>query len=136
MKEIMFLAVLRVYGIKLEDVIQAFNQLTVEAKDDGLLWVANDSIGHRHVRWIGDVEEAILDEIEDWRGSYSIGYNPEMVTEVEFVSATSGSILRWTRNRHGFFEGVEDSNFGVFEYQEGRPYYRGVYYKAFMEALS
>ena len=135
MKEIAFLALLRVQRVRLEDVIQAFNRLTIESKSDGLLWVANESVGHRYVRWIGDPEQAILDEVEDWRGSYCLGYNPEMVTEVEFVSATSGSILRWTRNRYGLFEGIEDSNFGVFEYQEGRPHYRGVYYKAFMEAL-
>ena len=138
MKQILALALMRVEGIKLEDVIQAFNRLTVEAKDNTLLWVANESVGGRYVRWIGEPDEAILDEVEDWNNSYCIGYNPAMVTEVEFISATSKSILRWTRNGYGLFEGRYhlDSDEGVFEYQEGCPGYQGAYYRAFMEALA
>ena len=120
------------------EVHKAFNRLTEQSKPDGLLWVADNSIGGRYVRYIGEFDEAVLDEVEDYNDSYCLGYNPEMVTEVEFISATSKSILRWTRNGYGLFEGRYhlSSDEGVLEYQEGAPGYQGAYYKAFMEALA
>lgn len=131
----MTLVLLRAFNVQLEDILQAFNQFTREAGDPTLLWVAEESVGTRWVRWIGEDENAIVEEVEDFNNTFCLGLNPEKVVEVEFISASSGSILRWTRNGYGNFDSLPTGG-GVFEYQEGAPGYKGAYYRAFLEATA
>ena len=126
--DLIVMALFRVMNVRLEDILEAFNKFTHEAGDPTLLWVSDVSVGGRIIEVKGSEDDAVVDWIKEQEWGYCLGYDPRMVTKVEFVSASSGSVLRWTRNKY--------DEFGTFEYQEGTPGYRGAYYTAFNEAVN
>jgi len=136
------LALFRVTQVRLEDVLKAFNSFTHKAGNPCLLWVSEDSVGGRRIEHRGSYEDAALEWVAEGDGracfGYCVGYDPAYVTEVEFTSATSGSVLRWTRYGHHHLESVRSdvAGFGDFEYRQGRPNYEGGYWDAFQEVIS
>ena len=139
MIEVIQLLVLMVKNVELNDVRGAFNSFTnVEIRDEWRLAVSDESIGDRNVTlrdlFYVDEDDVVHESITDRHGYPATVYNTHWVWEVEFISATSGSTLRWVANPE--YPMAEDGTFrGDFIFSQGRPGYFGAYYRAFAEVV-
>ena len=146
MFEIITLLTLVVKEVRLEQVQDAFNQMTNISKNQfetGCVIYRNiDSIGGRSVTpWNGAPKEGqysytneVLNLQMD-RHSYEVQcWNSYWIKEVEFTSATSGSSLRWVADRAPI-EGEDDGAPGTFTFTQGAPGYFGCYFSAFNEVV-
>lgn len=135
-------------NVQLYKVVGAFNAFTNitddqrENSDINTLWVSLDSVGDRKVDFWGNApkednwytDAVIVATVKDRHGYTSRGYNSYWVNEVEFVSASSGSILRWVADGYPEGEKGQWGATGTFTWEQVRPNYFGEYHKAFLLA--
>jgi hypothetical protein len=145
MFEVNTLLTLMVKGVRLEQVQNAFNAFTNISNDQfetGCVIYRNlDSMGGRTVTpWKGapSNEAGFTTEVLDLemdRHGYEVQcWNAWWIKEVEFVSATSGSSIRWVADRAPI-EDEADGAPGTFTFVQGSPGYFGSYFAAFNEVI-
>ena len=145
MFEVNTLLTLVVKGVRLEQVQDAFNGMTNISENQFqtgcVIWRNLDSMGGRTVTpWKNAPENSdgytteVLD-LEMDRHNYEVQcWNAYWIKEVEFVSATSGSSIRWVADRAPI-EGEDDGAPGTFTFTQGAPGYFGCYFSAFNEVV-
>jgi hypothetical protein len=146
MFEVITLLTLMVKGVRLEQVQNAFNAFSNISDDQfetGCVIYRNiDSMGGRSVTAWKNAPKAdqysytseVLDLEMDRHGYQVQCWNAYWIKEVEFVSATSGSSIRWVADR-GPIEGEADGAPGTFTFIQGTPGYFGSYFTTFNEVV-
>ena len=136
-------------NVQLCNIVKAFNGFTNvtdeqrKAATSNTLWVSLDSVGDRKVElWSnapkqesGWYTNQVIFEMTKDRHGYDVrGYNAFWVKEVEFVSASSGSILKWVADEYPDGHKSQDGATGTFTWEQVTPHYFGEYHKAFLLA--
>ena len=136
MIEVIQLLTLVAREVTLEAVQEAFNGFT-NSKEAGswysTLFVATNSEGGRFYRLRQFELADDTDRVVEIEGAVE-RVNCYWVEEVEFVSATSGSKLRWVATERWAQPEVGAVR-GEFSFTQGTPGYFGAYYRAFTEAV-
>ena len=141
---------LQASNIQLFKVVKAFNGFTnisneqEEDAPDNTLWVSEESVGGRGVRFWGNApmaneytytDEVIFEMTKDRHGYDVRGYNCFWVREVEFISASSGSILKWVADEYPEGHKAIDGATGTFTWEQTIPNYYGSYFTAYWSAV-
>lgn len=142
---------LHAHNVQLFKVVEAFNGFTNvtdeqrKAATNNTLWVSSESVGDRKVELWGNAPKdeigeythhVIFETVFDRHEYHARGYNSFWVKEVEFVSASSGSILRWVANNYPEGHLLVDGATGTFTWEQVTPEYYGSYHAAFVKACA